>query len=62
MVCVVNGKKYFVRLEKSTFIRAGEKHRLSNLGKISLEIIEIQIGELVEESDIVRFEDVYDRK
>ncbi|AKB38762.1 Mannose-1-phosphate guanylyltransferase (GDP) [Methanosarcina siciliae C2J] len=63
MACVqINGDKSFVRPGESTFIRAGEKHRLSNPGKISLEIIEVQIGELVEESDIVRFEDVYGRK
>jgi mannose-1-phosphate guanylyltransferase/mannose-6-phosphate isomerase len=63
MACVqVNGEKYFVRPGESTFIRAGEKHRLSNPGKVPLEIIEVQIGELVEESDIVRFEDVYGRK
>lgn len=63
MACVqMNGDKFFVRPGESTFIRAGDKHRLSNPGKIPLEIIEVQIGELVEESDIVRFEDVYGRK
>lgn len=63
MACVqVNGDKFFVRPGESTFIRAGEKHRLSNPGKVPLEIIEVQIGELVEESDIVRFEDIYGRK
>ena len=44
------------------FIRAGEKHRLSNPGKVPLEIIEVQLGELVDEEDIVRFDDVYGRK
>jgi mannose-1-phosphate guanylyltransferase/mannose-6-phosphate isomerase len=32
-----------------------------NPGKIPLEIIEIQVGEYVEEDDIVRFEDLYGR-
>jgi mannose-1-phosphate guanylyltransferase/mannose-6-phosphate isomerase len=63
MACVqVNGDKFFVRPGESTFIRAGEKHRLSNPGKVPLEIIEVQIGELVEEYDILRFEDMYGRR
>lgn len=63
MACVeANGKKFFLRPGESTFIRAGEKHRLSNPGKIPLEIIEVQLGELVDEGDIVRFDDVYGRK
>jgi mannose-1-phosphate guanylyltransferase/mannose-6-phosphate isomerase len=62
MACVqVNDKKFFVRPGESTFIRAGEKHRLSNPSKIPLEIIEVQIGEYVDESDIVRFDDEYGR-
>ncbi|MDD4498693.1 MAG: mannose-1-phosphate guanylyltransferase/mannose-6-phosphate isomerase [Methanosarcinaceae archaeon] len=62
MACVqVNEKKFFVRPGESTFIRAGEKHRLSNPGTLPLEIIEVQLGELVEEVDIVRFEDEYGR-
>lgn len=58
----VNGQQFFLRPGESTFIRAGERHRLSNPGKIPLEIIEVQLGELVDEDDIVRFDDVYGRK
>jgi len=57
----VNNQQFFLRPGESTFIRAGEKHRLSNPGKIPLEIIEVQFGELLEETDIVRFDDVYGR-
>jgi mannose-1-phosphate guanylyltransferase/mannose-6-phosphate isomerase len=57
----VNNQQFFLRPGESTFIRAGEKHRLSNPGKITLEIIEVQFGELLEETDIVRFDDVYER-
>jgi mannose-1-phosphate guanylyltransferase/mannose-6-phosphate isomerase len=32
-----------------------------NPGKIPLEVIEVQVGEYVEEDDIVRFDDVYGR-
>jgi mannose-1-phosphate guanylyltransferase / mannose-6-phosphate isomerase len=63
MACVeVDGKHFFLRPGESTFIRAGQKHRLSNPGKVPLEIIEVQLGELVDEEDIVRFDDVYGRK
>ncbi|WP_406656592.1 mannose-1-phosphate guanylyltransferase/mannose-6-phosphate isomerase [Methanolobus sp. ZRKC2] len=56
-----DGEKYFLRQGESTFIRAGVKHRLSNPGKFPLEIIEVQLGEYVEEDDIVRFDDEYGR-
>jgi mannose-1-phosphate guanylyltransferase/mannose-6-phosphate isomerase len=36
-------------------------HRLTNPGRIPLEIIEIQTGPYLEEDDIERFEDVYGR-
>ncbi len=62
MACVqVNGKQQFLRQGESTFIRSGEKHRLSNHGRIPLEIIEVQLGESVDEDDIVRFDDEYGR-
>lgn len=62
MACVeVDGEQYFLRQGESTFIRAGVKHRLSNPGKIGLEIIEVQLGEYVGEDDIVRFDDEYGR-
>jgi mannose-1-phosphate guanylyltransferase/mannose-6-phosphate isomerase len=57
----VEEKEYFLRQGESTFIRAGQKHRLSNNGKIPLEIIEVQLGECVDEDDIVRFHDEYGR-
>jgi len=63
MACVeVDGKQFFLRPGESTFIRAGQRHRLSNPGKVPLEIIEVQLGELVDEGDIVRFDDEYGRK
>jgi len=57
----VNGEEFFVRPGESTFIRAGEKHRLGNPSTIPLEIIEVQLGEYVAEDDIVRFDDEYGR-
>jgi len=51
----------FVLAGESIFIKARQKHRLENQGKIPLEIIEVQMGEYSEEDDIVRFDDEYGR-
>jgi mannose-1-phosphate guanylyltransferase len=52
---------FFVRTNESTYIPAGQKHRLENPGKIPLVMIEVQSGEYVGEDDIVRFDDIYGR-
>jgi len=46
---------------QSTYIPQGSTHRLSNPGKVSLQIIEVQSGAYLGEDDIVRFEDSYGR-
>lgn len=46
---------------ESTFIPARSWHRLENIGKINLEIIEVHTGDYLEEDDIVRYDDVYNR-
>lgn len=46
---------------ESTFIPVGIQHRLSNPGKIPLEIIEVQSGPYLNDDDVVRFEDSYGR-
>jgi len=52
---------FLLRPNESTYIPIGELHRLSNPGKISLELIEVQVGKYLGEDDIVRYEDDYDR-
>ncbi len=59
---VVNGdKEILLHEDQSTYIPAGNHHRLENPGAIPLELIEVQIGSYLGEDDIVRFEDVYGR-
>jgi len=53
---------YLVTENESTFIPLGTKHRLENVGKLPLEIIEVQSGPYLGEDDIVRFDDYYGRK
>ncbi|MFN4308818.1 mannose-1-phosphate guanylyltransferase/mannose-6-phosphate isomerase [Sulfurihydrogenibium azorense] len=54
-------KEYYIHENESIYVPKSTKHRLSNPGKIPLEIIEIQVGEYVKEDDIIRFEDNYGR-
>ncbi|MFZ1129044.1 mannose-1-phosphate guanylyltransferase/mannose-6-phosphate isomerase [Methanoregula sp.] len=58
----LNGETKLLRQGESTFVRSGIRHRLKNPGVIPLEVIEVQLGEYLEEDDIVRFEDDYGRK
>ncbi|AKF24369.1 mannose-6-phosphate isomerase [Sulfurovum lithotrophicum] len=54
-------KEYLVRANESTYIPMGEIHRLENVGKIDLVMIEAQVGEYVGEDDIVRLADDFKR-
>ena len=58
----VNDKEMLLTENQSVDIPKTATHRLSNPGKVPVEIIEIQTGPYLEEDDIVRFEDVYGRK
>lgn len=59
---VVNGDNTFlVHTNQSTYVPAGNQHRLSNPGIKALVMIEVQSGEYLGEDDIVRFEDNYGR-
>ena len=59
---ITNGEQTLTLTEnQSTYIPLGHKHRLTNPGKIPLEIIEVQSGSYLGEDDIVRFEDTFGR-
>lgn len=59
---VVRGEEVLLLSEnESTFIPLGHVHRLSNPGKVPLEIIEVQSGSYLGEDDIVRLNDSYSR-
>lgn len=50
-----------LQTNESTYIPAGNKHRLENRTQVPVIIIEVQSGEYVGEDDIIRFEDKYGR-
>lgn len=59
---VVRGDDQLLLTEnESVYIPIGATHRLSNPGKVVLELIEVQSGSYLGEDDIVRFEDCYER-
>ncbi|HSC85158.1 MAG TPA: mannose-1-phosphate guanylyltransferase/mannose-6-phosphate isomerase [Pseudomonas sp.] len=54
-------KVFLLTENQSTYIPMTSVHRLTNPGKIPLEIIEVQSGSYLGEDDIERLEDVYGR-
>ena len=47
--------------KKTIFIPLGAIHRIENPYKKPVKIIEAQVGSILKETDIVRFQDVYGR-
>jgi mannose-1-phosphate guanylyltransferase / mannose-6-phosphate isomerase len=66
---VVSGKaevecgdeKMILKARESTVIPKGAKHRLANPGKKLLILIETQLGNILDENDIKRYNDLYGR-
>ena len=46
---------------QSVDVPLGAKHRLENLGKDDMEIIEVEFGDYLGEDDIIRYDDIYKR-
>lgn len=59
---ITNGdNEILIQANESTYIPAGQKHRLENPGIIPCVMIEVQCGTYLGEDDIVRFDDKYGR-
>ncbi len=55
-------KKFFSKKPNETiFIPKGAIHRIQNSGHKTVKIMEAQLGSILKESDIVRYEDIYGR-
>lgn len=57
----IDNKLINLEINKSVFIEINQKHRLINNSNELLEIIEIQLGNYLEEDDIIRYEDDFNR-
>lgn len=58
----VNNNIFLLNENESTYIKAGQIHRLSNNSDAPLVIIEVQVGIYTGEDDITRFEDDFKRE
>ena len=57
----VDERVVLVHENEAIYLPIGSMHRLSNPGKIPLELIEVQVGSYTGEDDIIRVEDIYGR-
>jgi len=57
-----NDEVFELKVNESTYIPVGAKHRIENPGSEMLHIIEVQTGGYLGEDDIERFEDRYGRE
>ena len=60
-IITLNKKKILKRPYEHIYIPEKAKHRIQNLGKKPVKILEAQIGSLLKESDIIRYSDAYGR-
>ena len=57
----LNEAVVLVHENEAVYLPIGSMHRLTNPGKIPLELIEVQVGSYTGEDDIIRVEDIYGR-
>jgi len=57
----INKKKFFKYPNETAFIPKGAVHRIENAFNKPVQIVEVQTGSILKESDIVRYKDVYGR-
>ncbi len=57
----IDNKIFNLKPNESCYVPKGKKHRLSNQSTETLIVIEVQIGEYLEEDDIYRYDDKYGR-
>ena len=57
----LNKKIFIKKINESIFIPLGAIHRIENPNKKPVKIIEAQLGSILKETDIVRYQDIYGR-
>ena len=57
----INKKVFFKDINESVYIPRGAIHRIENIYKKPVKIVEAQLGNILKESDIVRYKDIYGR-
>ncbi|MEL0117262.1 MAG: cupin domain-containing protein, partial [Pelagibacteraceae bacterium] len=57
----LNKKTFFKKINETIFVPKGTIHRIENLYKEPVKIVEAQLGNILKETDIVRYQDIYGR-
>ena len=57
----INKNKFFKKPNETAFIPKGAVHRIENPFNKPVIIVEVQIGSIIKETDIVRYKDIYGR-
>jgi len=57
----INNRKFFKQTNDSAYIPKGSIHRIENLFKKPVKIMEVQTGTILKETDIIRYKDKYGR-
>ena len=57
----LNKKTFIKKTNETIFIPLGAIHRIENPNKKPVKIIEAQIGSILKETDIIRYQDIYGR-
>ena len=57
----INKRKFFKNVNAAVFIPQGSIHRIENPFKKPVKIMEVQIGTILKETDIIRYKDIYGR-
>lgn len=59
---ILNDAEYVLNKDMHIKIKHKDKHRLINLGKDTLKVLEVQTGSYFGEDDIIRYDDDYNRE
>ena len=57
----LNKNIFFKKPNETVFVPLGSIHRIQNVYKKPVKIIEVQVGSILKETDIVRYQDIYGR-
>ena len=57
----INKKKFFKNINETAFIPRGSIHRIENIFKTPVKIMEVQTGTILKETDVIRYKDIYGR-
>lgn len=57
----INKRNFFKKVDETAFIPPGAIHRIENLFRKPVKIMEAQTGQILKETDIIRYKDIYGR-